>query len=184
MVPFFWVTDQMADETIPHPDEPDVDDASENPPEVTDESQENAPEADDSVESEAGDESEESDAQDESGENGAQEDGAPEQPTQRRREARDLEVSGDVTIDGKAFPLRDWSSSGFSIESCDLEFEDHARVPIDFNVTHSAGSLTFSCKAVIVRSDTVSCEVAGAFVEMGREDRVAVTAYFDSLDEA
>lgn len=165
----------MADETLQHPDEPDVDDAAENPSEVADELQESAPEADDPGASEA---------QEESVEGDAQEDAAPVKSTQRRREARDFEVSGDVTIDGKAFPLRDWSSSGFGIISCDLEFEDHARVPIDFNVTHSTGSLSFSCKAIIVRADTVSCEVAGAFVEMGREDRVAVTAYFDSLDEA
>ncbi len=165
----------MADETLQNTDEPDVDDASENSAEVADELQETAPEAEEPGESQAQDEPGESDAQDED---------TPAQPTQRRREARDFEVTGDVTIDGKAFPLRDWSSSGFGIVSCDLEFEDHARVPIDFNVTHAAGTLSFSCKAIIVRSDTVSCEVAGAFVEMGREDRVAVTAYFDSLDEA
>lgn len=115
--------------------------------------------------------------------NDREENEAPAERTPRRREERDFEVSGDVTIDGKAFPLRDWSSSGFGIVSCDLEFEDHARVGIDFNVTHSAGTLSFSCKAIIVRSDTVSCEVAGAFVEMAREDRVAVTDYFDAMDE-
>ncbi|TQV79226.1 hypothetical protein [Denitrobaculum tricleocarpae] len=103
--------------------------------------------------------------------------------TQRRRELRDFDVTGEVTISERSFPLKDWSSSGFGIDSCDLEFEDHARVPIDFSVTHSSGTLSFSCKAVIVRSDTVACEVAGAFVEMAREDRVAVAAYFDALEE-
>lgn len=104
--------------------------------------------------------------------------------TQRRRELRDFDVTGEVTISERNFPLKDWSSSGFGIDSCDLKFEDHARVPIDFSVTHSSGTLTFSCKAVIVRSDTVSCEVAGAFVEMTREDRVAVAAYFDALEKS
>lgn len=180
----------MADETIQHPEDPDEEDVVADPADSAPETQENSPEASESEDSDAQQVDEASELQETSHEDNqsddsdAQEDGAPAPPTQRRREVRDFEVSGDVTIDGKAFPLRDWSSSGFGIVSCDLEFEDHARVDIDFNVTHSAGTLSFSCKAIIVRSDTVSCEVAGAFVEMGREDRVAVTAYFDALDEA
>ena len=115
------------------------------------------------------------------------EDAAPcdekEESTQRRRELRDSEATGTVTIEGEDFPLRDWSSSGFSITDCKREFKRNARVDIDFSVQHSEGSLGFACKAIIVRRDENSGEVAGAFVEMAREDRVAVAAYFDALEE-
>ena len=106
-----------------------------------------------------------------------------EETTQRRRELRDSEITGTVTIEGEDFTLRDWSSSGFSVTDCKLEFETNARVDIDFSVTHSQGSLGFACKAIMVRRDEESCEAAGAFVEMAKEDRVAVAAYFDALEQ-
>ncbi len=108
---------------------------------------------------------------------------AGQETQQRRRESRDPDATGTVTIEGESYPLRDWSSSGFGVFSCALEFEENARVPIDVNVTHSKGTLTFSCKAVIVRSNSESGEVAGAFVEMSRDDRVAVAEYFYSEEE-
>ncbi|WP_282608308.1 PilZ domain-containing protein [Pelagibius sp. Alg239-R121] len=104
------------------------------------------------------------------------------EPPQRRRELRELEVTGTVVIQGDSFPLKDWSSSGFGVTGCKIEFEENARIDIDFSITLSSGPLAFSCKAIIVRADAESGDVAGAFVEMRREDRVTVARYFDSME--
>lgn len=110
------------------------------------------------------------------------EDAAGGETQQRRRELRESEITGSVTVNGSSFSLTDWSSSGFGVSDCKEEFEENARVDIDFSITLDSGPLAFSCKAIIVRSDVESGNMAGAFVEMRREDRVLVTKYFDAME--
>lgn len=102
---------------------------------------------------------------------------------QRRRELREFEVNGSVSINGNSFALKDWSSSGFGVSECKQEFEENERIDIDFTITLDSGPLAFSCKAIVVRSDSETGEMAGAFVEMRREDRVLVTNYFDAMED-
>ena len=104
------------------------------------------------------------------------------EPPQRRRELREFEISGSVTVKEQAFPLKNWSSSGFAVSECAEVFEENERVDIDFAITLESGPLSFSCKAIIVRADPESGDMAGAFVEMRREDRVAVANYFEIME--
>ncbi len=101
---------------------------------------------------------------------------------QRRRELREFEVNGSVTVNGSSFPLQNWSSSGFGVSDCDQAFEENERIDIDFSITLDTGPLSFSCKAIVVRSDVEGGNMAGAFVEMRREDRILVTKYFDAME--
>ncbi len=115
------------------------------------------------------------------GDPAAAEEGAAEGP-HRRRELREFEITGSVTVRDQAFALKNWSSSGFAVSDCKDEFEENERVDIDFTITLETGPLAFSCKAIIVRSDPESGDMAGAFVEMRREDRVAVANYFEVME--
>ncbi|WP_343562531.1 hypothetical protein [Kiloniella sp. b19] len=97
-----------------------------------------------------------------------------------RREKRETDVNGTILINGIHYPMVDWSFSGFSVK----DFEDTVyrgdRLPISVQVETSKGaSFTFDCTMIVVRFAEDSKELAGAFVEVPQDVRVALADYFD-----
>lgn len=101
-----------------------------------------------------------------------------EETLDRRREGRES-VDGSVTIGDQHYQLLDWSSSAFLVEGFGGGLEKGARVPIEFNVRIDEDTYFFNCTAVIVRAAVEAGQLAGAFVDMKEEDRLAVAQCFE-----
>ena len=97
----------------------------------------------------------------------------------RRREFREDVMSGTVEIQGRSYPVKNWSSTGFLAAPCDCKCSDGDSVPIRFHVEVPGKSFRFDCKAILVRVDGKSGEVAGVFTMMDRETRVLIANHFD-----
>ncbi len=97
----------------------------------------------------------------------------------RRRARREDVRLGTVEIGGRAYPVRNWSSTGFLAVPYDGEHSEGDSVDIHFEVQLSANTIAFFCKAILVRVDPRSRELAGVFTMMDRESRIAVARHFD-----
>jgi len=96
-----------------------------------------------------------------------------------RRERREAVEAGTVEIDGRAFPVRNWSSTGFLAAPCDAAHKEGDDVYIRFEVQAPGATIGFSCKAILVRVDPNSQEIAGVFTMMDRESRIMVAHHFE-----
>ena len=97
---------------------------------------------------------------------------------ERRREGRER-AYGSVTIDEQFYQLLDWSSSGFLVEGFGGGLRKGDRVKIEFDVRIDGDTYFFRCGAIIVRADAETGHLAGAFVDMKQEDRLAVAQCFE-----
>ena len=97
---------------------------------------------------------------------------------ERRREERLANPEGYVELGGESFMLKDWSSSGFLAADYSGDLKPGDRVPIRVCVFLDDAENFFDCKAYVVRVDEESREIAGAFVEMDAEDRLAISLLF------
>ena len=97
---------------------------------------------------------------------------------ERRREGRER-AYGSVIIDEQSYQLLDWSSSGFLVEGFGGGLSKGDRVKIEFEVRIDDETYFFNCGAIIVRADAETGHLAGAFVDMTEEDRLAVAQYFE-----
>lgn len=95
----------------------------------------------------------------------------------KRREDREP-VGGLVLVANKTYPLVDWSSSGFLAKGYGDGLNKGERHPIEFTVFIDDESYHFECSAIIVRTDPEEGLLAGAFVLMAEDDRLAVARYF------
>jgi len=97
---------------------------------------------------------------------------------ERRREKRAGNIEGVIQLNGESFPLADWSSSGFLASSYSGNLSPGDRVPIRVCVVLEDVENFFDCKAIVVRIDEEAQQIAGAFVEMDVEDRLAISLLF------
>ncbi|MDH3593248.1 MAG: hypothetical protein OEU09_00955 [Rhodospirillales bacterium] len=98
----------------------------------------------------------------------------------RRRETRNATPGGTVEIDGRAYPIVNWSYSGFLAESYAGDRKAGDRVDITFTVEPGDGrAFAFACKAMMVRVDPEARKLVGAFVEMDAATRAKLSRYFD-----
>ena len=97
---------------------------------------------------------------------------------ERRREGRER-AYGSVTIVDQFYQLVDWSSSGFLVEGFGGGLGKGDRVELEFNVRIDEDTYFFNCGAIIVRADAETGHLAGAFVDMKEEDRLAVAQCFE-----
>ncbi len=97
-----------------------------------------------------------------------------------RREGREFGVTGDVIIEGNAYKLDNWSSSGFAVTGYEGPMLRGDHVDIHFRLELDGGEINFDCKAIAVRIEPDKTILAGVFVEMSPETRIVVANYFDS----
>jgi hypothetical protein len=98
----------------------------------------------------------------------------------RRREAREDVPDGTVEIDGRAYPVANWSYSGFLAGCYTGDCKAGDRVDIKFTVHLRDGqAFEFACKAMMVRVDPESQKIVGAFVEMDAATRAKLARHFD-----
>jgi len=98
----------------------------------------------------------------------------------RRRETRKAAPGGTVEIDGRAYPIVNWSYRGFLAGSYAGERKAGERVAITFTIEIGTGqAFAFTCKAMMVRVDPEAQKLVGAFVEMDAATRAKLARYFD-----
>ncbi len=96
-----------------------------------------------------------------------------------RREIREPVSDGTAQIDGADCPLIDWSASGFLASGYRGAAKRGDRPELHFTVHLKGEPFYFHCKALIVRVDRAKQHVAGVFVDMDVEDRLAINQYFE-----
>ena len=88
----------------------------------------------------------------------------------RRIEPRGTKVDGYISINGRDYPLKDWSRRGFSAVGFGTEHypgdKVRLRVCLDLPVDDEDEPLTFECAAVVVWVDRERKELAGVFTEL------------------
>ncbi len=99
-------------------------------------------------------------------------------PEERRREPRDEVTEGTATIDGKTYPLRNWSARGFCIDEVDFETSPTRRLDAEFSVKLPDQTLDFSCRIVVVRVIAEKQEIGGAFVKIDKETQAKIDEHF------
>ena len=98
----------------------------------------------------------------------------------RRRESRKDAPGGMVEIDGRAYPVANWSHSGFLAGSYAGDRKAGDRVDITFTVEPGDGrTFAFTCKATMVRVDPEARKLVGAFVAMDAATRAKLARYLD-----
>lgn len=98
---------------------------------------------------------------------------------ERRREPREELGEATVEIAGQAYPVKDWSSSGFRAAPCSAAHKPGDRVDIRFSALLPEGKIEFASQAIVVWADARKQELAGVFVMMEPEARVAVARHFE-----
>ncbi|MBZ0324950.1 MAG: PilZ domain-containing protein [Alphaproteobacteria bacterium] len=103
-------------------------------------------------------------------------------PDDRRREPRQTLTDVTVAIEGRAYPVRDWSESGFLAEGYEGGLGVGDRTDIDMSAPSSDGAIDVACQAIVVRVDGEARTLAAAFVRLDRETRVALQEHFQKID--
>ena len=97
----------------------------------------------------------------------------------RRTEPRGSRLEGLISIDGRDYPLRDWSRRGFSATRYRAEHYPGDKINMTVRVDLDDETLNFSCEAVVVWVDRDRREIAGVFtkLDMSVQERI-MTAIF------
>ncbi len=92
----------------------------------------------------------------------------------RRLEPRGTRVDGHVSVNGRDYPLKDWSRRGFSAVGFGAELYPGDKIRLNVCLSLPGGlpgeedsaPLTFDCSAVVVWVDRERRELAGVFTEL------------------
>ena len=95
-----------------------------------------------------------------------------------RQEPREQVEHGMVEIDGQAFNLNDWSARAFMLKPCVIDCEITDRVDITFSASFPTGSIVFDSRAIVVRIDKESQELAAYFAMVDDDAQIAITEHF------
>ena len=85
---------------------------------------------------------------------------------ERRHEPRIVAVDGAVEIDGRTYPVKNWSPGGFLVSSCAIERVVSESLDIRFRAQLGQQMLDIACRAIVVRLDADRQELAGCFAKM------------------
>jgi hypothetical protein len=103
---------------------------------------------------------------------------------ERRRELRERPARGSGLIDGVAYEIFDWSSSGVCARGYDGELGQGGRTRAGIFITLPEHVLAFECDLILVRVDRSRQLVAAVFAGLSREVRVAIASYFEAIEAA
>ena len=84
----------------------------------------------------------------------------------RRIEPRGSQIDGRVSIEGRSYPLKDWSRRGFSAGAYTAEHYPGDKIALDVEVEIDGEPLVFGCEAVVVWVDRDRSELAGVFTNL------------------
>lgn len=99
-------------------------------------------------------------------------------PTEQRREQRLAVTDGRVEIDGESCPLVNWSYTGFLAEAYGGDHKAGDKVGVKVSIALGDGRFEFECPAMLVRVDSQSRKVVGAFAEMATATRIEIARHF------
>ncbi|GAB4393772.1 MAG: hypothetical protein Tsb0032_14420 [Kiloniellaceae bacterium] len=81
-------------------------------------------------------------------------------------EPRGSRIDGFISLDGKDYPLKDWSRRGFSAGAYAAEHYPGDKIVLNVQVDVDGEPLMFDCQAVVVWVDRERKELAGVFTEL------------------
>ena len=92
----------------------------------------------------------------------------------RRLEPRGSQVDGTISLNGRRYPLKDWSRRGFSAVGFGAEHYPGDKIkmsvslelPGDGDADFDGEALSFECTALVVWVDRERKELAGVFTEL------------------
>lgn len=84
----------------------------------------------------------------------------------RRFEPRGNHIDGQISIEGRPYPLKDWSRRGFSAGAYTAEHYPGDKIDLDVEVEVDGEPLAFECRAIVVWVDRDRRELAGVFTDL------------------
>ena len=96
----------------------------------------------------------------------------------RRRERREEVDNGWVEIDGRTYPVKNWSAHGFMVRPCDVDCNVADKLDVKIVIRFAIEKIEFSCSAIVVRIDKKRQELAAAYVVLNDAAQLAVTNHF------
>jgi len=86
--------------------------------------------------------------------------------SERRLEPRGNRIDGHISLDGRNYPLKDWSRRGFSAIGVGTLLYPGDEVALSVEVDLEGEPVSFDCSAVVVWVDRERKEVAGVFTDL------------------
>ncbi len=86
--------------------------------------------------------------------------------TERRLEPRGNRIDGQVSLEGRNYPLKDWSRRGFSAVGVATLLYPGDKVALSVEIDLEGEPVSFDCSAVVVWVDRERKEVAGVFTDL------------------
>ena len=96
----------------------------------------------------------------------------------RRREPREEVDDGWVEIDGRTYPVKNWSAHGFMTKPCDVDCNIADQLDVKIVIRFAIEKFEFGCPAIVIRMDKKRRELAAAYVALGDAAQLAVTNHF------
>jgi len=105
--------------------------------------------------------------------------------SERRLEPRGNRIDGHISLDGRNYPLKDWSRRGFSAVGVGALFYPGDKVALSVEIDLEGEPLNFDCSAVVVWVDRERKEVAGVFtnLDLRVQEKIMGTLFARSAGE-
>ena len=98
---------------------------------------------------------------------------------EQRQHPREMAAKGNAIVDGREFPVRDWSPVALLLEDCDLDVQSNDSLPLRFSVPLTEHNHNISCDGYILRVDRASRRVVVMFSGLSKVARRVVDAHFE-----
>ena len=86
--------------------------------------------------------------------------------SERRREPRGTQIDGRISLNGRNYPLKDWSRRGFSAVGVGAELYPGDKIALTVEIELEDEPLSFDCCAMVVWVDRERRELAGVFTDL------------------
>lgn len=86
--------------------------------------------------------------------------------SERRLEPRGNRIDGHISLEGRNYPLKDWSRRGFSAVGVATLLYPGDKVALSVEIDLEGEPISFDCGAVVVWVDRERKEVAGVFTNL------------------
>ena len=103
---------------------------------------------------------------------------------ERRREIREQLSDGTVIIEGRSYPINNWSASGIGIGPTGFLPNIGRRLQMTARVPLESGVLTFDATCMVVRRSEKEGIFGGTYFGVDEESRAVIDEHFRILTEA
>jgi len=106
--------------------------------------------------------------------------------SERRLEPRGDRIDGRISLDGRNYPLKDWSRRGFSAVGVGTLLYPGDKVALSVEIDLEGEPISFDCSAVVVWVDRERKEVAAVFTDLDLrvQEKIVRTLFADSTGES